>query len=162
MALVALAAVGASCGSASGTASDQVVARVGDLEIIHPFLPEPASPSVAAVYLTVRDTGATPDQLISISTPTARTSLLMAEDPDGSMSPLADLAIPARGEVSLAPGHNHLMLENPTFAFKIGQEVTATLTFARAGSVTIDVPVVPLGDIIGANDGSQMKGMPGM
>jgi len=139
-----------------------VAARLGDLEIIHPFLPDPASPSVAAVYLTVRDTGAAPDRLIAISTTAATTSMMMAEEPNGAMAPLVDLQIPAHGEASLAPGHDHLMLENPTPMFKVGQKVPVTLHFAQAGSVSIEVPVVPLTEIIDGSGSAGMGNMPGM
>ena len=154
----------AACGSSAsaGSANSEVVARLGDLEIIHPFLPSPASPSVAAVYLTVRNTGTAPDRLTGISTPAAASSMLMAEEPTGAMAPLVDLEIPAHGEASLAPGHDHLMLENPTSTFKVGQEVRVTLRFAQAGSIAVEVPVVPLTDIVGGSGSTSMGKMPGM
>ena len=41
--------------SAQAAQSEKVVARIGHLEIIDPFLPDPASPDVAAAYLTVSE-----------------------------------------------------------------------------------------------------------
>lgn len=163
-----LVALGAACGaSAPATPAGEVVAHVGSLEIIHPFLPDPASPTVAAVYLTVRNTGPTADQLVSATSPVARTSMLMTEATGGQsevMAPLADLVIPAHGTAALQPGHDHLMLGSPA-AMKVGEDVKVTLRFARAGAVTLDVPVVPLTAIID-NDGTPtttgtttMKGM---
>ena len=110
-----------------------VVARVGSLEIIHPFLPAPASPSVASVYLTVRNTGSSPDRLVSVSTPMAASASLMTENANGSMTPLVNLSVPAHGEASLVPGRQHLMLETPASSFKVGQAVAVTLHFAHAG-----------------------------
>jgi len=161
VALGVVVALGAGCGSASGGAGG-VVARVGSLEILHPYLPDPASPSVAAVYLTVRNTGSAADRLVSVTSPLAASSMLMTEDSDGStgtMAPLADLPIPAHGTASLLPGHDHVMLEGPA-AVKVGQDVEVTLRFARAGNVTVEVPVVPLSAIIG-NDGSPATAGPG-
>jgi copper(I)-binding protein len=146
-----LVALGAGCGaSAPATPAAEVVAHVGALEIIHPFLPDPASPSVAAIYLTVRNTGPTADRLVSATSPLARTSMLMTERSNGQtgvMAPLAGLVIPAHGTAALQPGQDHLMLESPA-AVNVGETVEVTLRFARAGAVTLEVPVVPLTAII--------------
>jgi copper(I)-binding protein len=146
----------AGCGSASTAASGgNVAARVGDLEILHPYLPDPASPSVAAVYLTVRNDGSHPDRLLTVTSTSAAHSMLMTEDDQGgtgTMAPLRGLAIPAHGEASLVPGRDHVMLEGPE-RVHVGGHVSVTLRFETAGSVTVEVPVVPLSAIVG-NDGS--------
>jgi copper(I)-binding protein len=134
---------------AAPSATSKVAARVGDLEVIDPFLPNPASPSVAAIYLTVKNTGPHPDALISASSPVSADSMLMKENAHGSsMGMLAELRIPAHGQATLKPGHDHLMLEQPTVKFKVGRMVLVTLRFERSGSVTLKVPVVPLSRII--------------
>lgn len=154
---LALSGLAAACGGSTHSAA--VAGRVGDLEIIHPFLPDPASPSVAAVYLTVRDTGSVPDRLVAASSDVATSAMLMSEQPAGTMAPLTDLAVPAHGEASLVPGHDHLMLENPKTSLRVGQTVAVTLRFARAGAITLEVPVVPLDDIL--SDGSSGASNPG-
>jgi copper(I)-binding protein len=148
--MVALS-IGAKAG-ASRDATTKVVARVGHLEIINPFLPDPASPSVASVYLTVKNLGPKADDLVSESSPIASSTMLMTENNHGAvgtMGMLRDLRIPAHGQASLKPGHDHVMLEQPRMHFKVGQTVLVTLRFERAGSVTIQVPVVPLSRILG-------------
>jgi copper(I)-binding protein len=147
---VALILVAAACGGSSGATS--VAGRLGDLTVTDAYMPAPASPAVAAVYLTVHNSGSLPQVLLSISTPDAETSRLMTEIGNGSMgtmSDLAELAIPAKGQASLTPGHDHGMLENPTVTLKVGQHVPVTLHFDPAGTLTISVPVVPLTDILG-------------
>lgn len=147
----------AACGgSSSAPGNDAVAAHLGNLEIVHPFLPDPASPSVAAVYLTVRNTGSSPDALVSVSTPVTHSASLMTENSNGTMTPLVNLPIPAHGSASLAPGHNHLMLENLSTPFTVGEALTVTLRFSRAGVVTVEVPVVPLSAI---TDDGGMSGM---
>ena len=136
---------------ASQQAGAQVVAHVGHLEVINPFLPDPASPSVAAIYLTVKNTGPKADALVGATSPAAPDVMLMTESPRGtfgSMGMLRELRIPAHGQASLVPGHDHVMLEQPTMTFKVGQTVLVTLRFKWAGSVTISVPVVPLSRIL--------------
>ncbi len=126
--------------AAAGRASN----RVGNLTVVRAFLPQPASPNVASVYLTVRNSGSRADVLVAASTPDALASMLMIEKPDGSMAMLAYLRIPAHGQASLVPGQDHLMLEVPRTNMKLGRRVPVTLRFLHAGTLTITVPVVPL------------------
>lgn len=143
--------LGAAAGARRPDASAAVAGRVGSLEVIDPFLPDPASPGVAAIYLTVKDTGPRADALVAATSSVAPEVMLMTENDHGSfdsMGMLRELRIPAHGQVSLAPGHDHVMLEQPTVTFTVGQRVPVTLRFERSGSVTIDVPVVPLSWIL--------------
>jgi copper(I)-binding protein len=159
----ALAVLGAGCAPRASATVTGEVAHVGHLQIVHPYLPDPASPSVAAVYLTVRNTGSTPDRLVSVTSPLAPVAMLMTEDDTagtggstGTMAPLDGLAIPGHGAAALVPGHDHVMLERPA-GVKVGQDVRVTLHFARAGSVTVEVPVVPLVAIVD-NDSAPIVG----
>ena len=143
--------LGPAGGSSRPGASAKVAGRIGSLEILNPFLPDPASPTVAAIYLTVRDTGSKADALVAATSSVAPAAMLMTENDRGSfdsMGILRELRIPAHGQASLVPGHDHVMLEQPTVAFKVGETVPVTLRFERAGSVTIHVPVVPLSWIL--------------
>jgi periplasmic copper chaperone A len=122
--------------------------RIGSLTVVDAFLPDPPSPDVAAIYLTVKNSGSRSDSLIGVSTAAADSSMLMTENPDGTMGMLGQLRIPAHGEASLVPGHDHLMLEQPTHALTLGQHIMVTLHFRRAGYLIISVPVVPLSRIL--------------
>jgi periplasmic copper chaperone A len=141
---------GAAGASYHGTPSRTPTAttRVGSLTVVDAFLPEPPSPAVAAIYLTVRNSGSRSDALIGVSTAVAGSSMLMTEYPNGTMGMLGQLRIPAHGEASLVPGHDHLMLEQPTHTLTLGQHIAVTLHFRRAGFLTISVPVVPLSRIL--------------
>lgn len=136
-----------SVGASQRGSSSKVVGRVGSLEVVNPFLPDPASPSVASIYLTVRNSGSKADDLVAATSPSAPEVMLMTENAHGSfgsMGMLRELRIPAHGQASLVPGHDHVMLEQPTVTFRVGQTVLVTLRFKWAGSVTVKVPVVPL------------------
>jgi periplasmic copper chaperone A len=161
---LASAGCGASSHASDGT-SGRIAARLGALEVIDPFLPDPASPNVAAVYLTVRNTGSVPDRLVAISSSAATTSMLMSEDDRGSvdtMGRLGALFVPAHSQATLAPGGDHAMLEHPEVTFKVGETIPVTLRFARAGSVTVRVPVVPLDQILGPGAGTSGGDSDGM
>jgi copper(I)-binding protein len=137
----ALAVLGAGCAPRASATVTGEVAHVGHLQIVHPYLPDPASPSVAAVYLTVRNTGSTPDRLVSVTSPLAPVAMLMTED---------DTAGTGGSTGTMAP------LDGPA-GVKVGQDVRVTLHFARAGSVTVEVPVVPLVAIVD-NDSAPIVG----
>ncbi len=118
--------------------------RIGTLTVVRAFLPLPPSPNVASIYLTIKNSGSRPDVLVAATTPEALASMLMTDHSDGSMSMLRYLIIPAHGQASLVPGHNHLMLEVPTTTMSRGRRVPVTLRFLHAGVLVITVPVVPL------------------
>ena len=122
--------------------------RIGALTVRDTFLPEPASGSVASIYLTVKNSGSQADSLIGVRSAAANGSMLMTENSNGSMGMLSQLRIPAHGQASLVPGKDHVMLEQPRHALRLGQHVQVTLHFKRAGYLTITVPVVPLSRIL--------------
>jgi copper(I)-binding protein len=157
-----LAVLVSGCGSSGSPAA--VAARVDHIEILHPYLPDPPSPSVAAVYLTVRNTGSTPDRLVSVTCSRASSSMLMTEQSNGStgtMASLASLTVPAHGSAALVPGHDHVMLLRPS-ALEVGEDVKMTLRFAVAGTVTVEVPVVALSAIVDNNGSATTANMKGM
>lgn len=146
------------CGGRSSASA--VAARVGDIEVLDAYLPDPASPSVAALYLTVRNTGAHADALIGASSPISASASMHSETADGmaeTMTPIARVPVPAHGEATLAPGHDHVMLEALNASLRTGETVPVTLRFARAGTVVVRVPVVPLDAAVAG-----MAGMAGM
>ena len=118
--------------------------RLGALTVVKAFLPQPASPDVAAIYLTVKNSGARADELVSVSSAAASSSMLMTENANGTMGMLRLLRIPAHGSASLVPGRDHLMLEQPRGTLDVGQHVAVSLHFRFAGTLTVSVPVVPL------------------
>lgn len=132
-------------------------ARIGALQIQSARIPQPASPDVAAAYLTIINTGSTADALVRVSTPAAASVSLhkTAESAGGveTMVPLTSLPIPADGTVSLTVGQMHLMLMNPARTLTAGETVPLTLTFRQAGTVKLVVPVIPLAGV-GATPGT--------
>jgi periplasmic copper chaperone A len=128
--------------------SAAVGTHIGSLQVLDAFLPAPASPSVAAIYLTVKNAGSRADALVGVESTAANSTMLMTENANGSMGTLTQLRIPAHGEASLVPGRDHVMLEQPSHAFSLGQHVLVTLHFRRAGYLTISIPVVPLSEMV--------------
>lgn len=125
-----------------------VAARVGDIEVVDPFVPAPASPSVGAFYAEIVNLGDQPDALVAASSPVAATAMPMSDNSSGSMTALPRLVVPAHGTAALSPGHDHLMLEDLKGTLVSGQTVKVVLRFERAGSVTVTAPVVPLSRLL--------------
>ena len=124
---------------------------VGDLTIERPQLREtPAGAPVAGGYLLVTNAGAEDDRLVAASTPEAGEVQLHEMAMDGDVMRMREveggLTIPAGGSVSLEPGGYHLMLMRPE-ALTAGEICDVTLTFERAGEITVPFPVETLGAI---------------
>jgi copper(I)-binding protein len=117
------------------------------LAVSSAYVREPASPDVAAAYLTIANTGAAPDELLGVSSDVAAEASLHQQDRQGMadiMRPLASLRVPARGSVAFTPGGDHIMLTRPT-ALRPGQTVQLTLRFRVTGMVRVAAPVIAIG-----------------
>ena len=116
----------------------------GDLRIAHPWTrPTSAGAPAAAGYMDITNTGRSADRLVSASTPAAARVELHQSSMEGGMMRMKALPdgvqIPPGGVVKLAPGGLHLMLFAPTAAFKEGDRIPLTLTFAKAGKVKVEL-----------------------
>ena len=108
-----------------------------------------ATAPTAAGYMTVTNRGGTPDRLVSARSPMARSvEIHDSSVADGvmRMRPLPDgVALPPGATLRLAPGGLHLMLIAPTGGFTRGGRVPVTLSFDRAGDVTVELEVAAAG-----------------
>lgn len=158
----------ASSSTSSSTAATGASARVGSIEITGAFIRKPVRPVSAAAYMVIKNSGDADDTLVKVTTDVTPTVEPMKEliTPDGKkgMQTIPTLVIPAKGSVEITPGHKHLMLMNQNRELKVGETVQMTLTFAKAGTVTITLPIRPL---VAAEESvkpevGEVTGMPGM
>ena len=124
--------------------------KVGDIEIGHPWSrATPAGAKVAGGYFTVTNNGSAPDRLLSISSDISDKAELHemgVKDGVMTMRPVTGgLEIPAGGKVVLGPGSYHVMFMDLKQPPKQGEMFAATLTFERAGTVTIKFAVQAMG-----------------
>jgi len=107
--------------------------------------PVPAGLPMGAVYLTVANLGHDPDRLIGAETPiAAHMTLHRTTMVNGMMSMAAvpgGAEIPPGGVLKIEPGGYHFMLEGLKGGLQAGAHFPATLTFAHAGRVRIEVQV---------------------
>ena len=122
------------------------VVHLGDINISLPFTRAtlPNAP-VAGGFLTIENTGAEPDRLISARSDIAGDTQIHEMAMQGDvmkMRPLADgLEIPAGKTVVLAPGGFHIMFMGLKQTLVEGETITVTLTFEKAGTVDVVLPI---------------------
>ena len=103
--------------------------------------------SSGAVYAIIANGGGGADRLVGVSA-TAGTAMLHANDDEGGvarMRMVADMAVPARARVELAPGATHVMLSGLKAPLAAGGRFPLTFQFAGAGSRTVEVAIVAAG-----------------
>jgi copper(I)-binding protein len=122
----------------------------------------PGGAKTGAIYLTVSNTGTTPDTLIAASTPTADKAELHQMKMDNGvmeMRPVPALPIAPGQSVVLEPASGyHIMLTGLKAPLKEGDKVPLILTFEHAGAQQITAAVAK----IGAMHAGEMSAMPGM
>ncbi|MBX3563677.1 MAG: copper chaperone PCu(A)C [Sphingomonas sp.] len=102
-----------------------------------------------AAYFTVHG-GDKADTLLAVSTPAAlRTEMHESMKGDHgmmAMAPIKDVAVPARGTLSFAPGGRHVMLFDLGPRVTAGQRIPLRLAFAGGKTLEIQAMVVGAGD----------------
>lgn len=100
---------------------------------------------VAGGFLTIENTGTEPDRLVSATSDIASETQIHEMAMQGDvmkMRQFADgLEIPAGETVVLAPGGFHIMFMGLKQALVEGETITVTLTFEKAGTVDVVLPI---------------------
>jgi periplasmic copper chaperone A len=137
-------------GASFGAQAQTQTIKAGALQIEAPWLrATPGGAKVAAGYLRITNTGSEPDRLTGASMPLAgrgevhemsmQNGVMKMRGLDGG------LTIEPGKSVELKPGGYHLMFLDMKGALKQGETEQVTLTFQKAGSVTIPFPVQGIG-----------------
>lgn len=120
----------------------------GDLQIVHPHIPQPASSAKAAGgFMAIVNNGAEPDRLIGVESGIAVQNAVHESRVDangvGSMHHIDALEIPPGQTVKLQHGGYHVMFMGLTGPLTEGELHKATLVFEKAGRVEIEFSVDP-------------------
>lgn len=97
-----------------------------------------------AAYMTIHNLGPVADRLVAASSPIAGTVELHAHLKDGDvmrMRPVAAVEIAPGEPAVLQPGGLHVMMLDLKASLKDGDSFPLTLTFEKAGKVTVSVDV---------------------
>jgi copper(I)-binding protein len=123
--------------------------KLGPLEIDTPWSrATPGDAPNGVVYVTIKTTGAEPDRLTGVESPAADQTQIHDMQVEGDVSQMwliGEMDIPAGQTVTLAPDHAHIMLVGLKKPLELAQTFPLTLTFEKAGSVTVEVTVEPAG-----------------
>lgn len=132
----------------SGAAQACEAVKLGDLTIEHAWSRATIGAGRPAVfYVEIANAGADDDALTGISTPAASMPMLhetVVTNGVASMPHAMSVPVLAGQSTELAPGGYHGMLMGLTTALKEGDSFPVTLTFAKAGEVTVNVEVLSL------------------
>jgi protein SCO1/2 len=123
----------------------EFLGRAGDVEVLDAYAPAPSGESPAAVYVTLRNRGASPDTLLALASEFAARGSVHDMRMEGGvmrMVPQDGVEVPAGETVRLEPGALHGMLEDLDRVLIVGSRVQVEFQFARGGSVTVPVKVV--------------------
>jgi periplasmic copper chaperone A len=122
--------------------------RVGDIVIDAAFTRQPPKGArVAGGYMTISNSGSTPDRLIGGSAPFAKRFEVHEMSMDGGMMKMRELPkgleIKPGEKVELKPGGYHVMFMDLIEAPAPGKPLKAKLRFETAGEVEIELVVQP-------------------
>jgi periplasmic copper chaperone A len=124
--------------------------NVGPMHIAQPWArATPKGASSGAGYLTVTNSGTTPDRLTCVSTEAAAKCQIHSMTMEGGvmkMRPVAGgLEIKPGETVTLKPSSLHVMFVDLKHPLEQGKTVEATLKFEKAGTVAVEFPIAAIG-----------------
>ena len=124
--------------------------NVGPIHIAQPWArATPKGASTGAAYMTITNTGKTPDKVNCVSSEASaecQIHTMTMENGVMKMRPVeGGLEIKPGETVTLKPGGFHVMLVNLKHPLEQGKSVKATLKFDHAGSVDVDYPIAAIG-----------------
>ncbi|MFZ1414656.1 MAG: copper chaperone PCu(A)C [Defluviicoccus sp.] len=118
---------------------------LGDLKIDHPWARASAGAAAnGAAYMTITTAGTATDQLVKAASPVADKVELHTHILDGDvmrMRPVSGITVNVGEPAVLRPGGLHVMLIGLKEPLKQGGQFPLTLTFEKAGTVTVQVDV---------------------
>ena len=131
-------------------ATSALAQNAGDLQINGAWArATPKGAQVGGGYLTITNTGTTPDRLIGGSTPVAAKLEVHETSMSGGVAQMREhdkgVEIKPGEKVEFKPGGNHVMFVNLKEPLVQGKPVTATLEFEKAGKVEVQFRVEPVG-----------------
>jgi copper(I)-binding protein len=124
--------------------------KLGAIEIGQPWTrATPPTAQAGGGFLTMTNTGTTPDRLIAVRSPAADKAEIHEIKMDGNVMRMRELdkgiEIPAGATVELKPGGFHVMFMGLKAPFAKDAKVPLTLVFEKAGSIDVELPVAAMG-----------------
>ena len=120
--------------------------KAGPLTIDHPWArPTAAGAQNGAAYFAIKNGGDAADKLLSVASPAAASVEVHESREEAGVMKMrpaeGGVEINAGKTVELKPGGYHVMLIGLKQPLKLGEHFPMTLTFEKAGTVQLEVPV---------------------
>lgn len=128
----------------SACATQAPAAKVGSIEILNPWVRPAGADENTGAFMVIKNTGDQADKLVKaefsggMMTEIHETKMV---DNVMKMAPVDGVDIPAKGQAELKPGSFHVMVMGLMKEIKVGDKVEITLTFEKAGTVTVAAEV---------------------
>jgi copper(I)-binding protein len=134
----------------AATAAQATDYNVGPIQITAPWArATPKGATTGAAYMTITNTGKTPDKVTCVSSDASAQCLIhimTMENGVMTMRPVeGGLEIKPGETVTLKPSSLHVMLMNLKHPLEQGKTVKATLKFDTAGTVDVEYPIAAIG-----------------
>jgi len=141
----------AACAPAANPSSSQNGIEIEQARIVVPGTATPmagmnmGSTTSLAGYLVIKNTGSADDQLLSASADFAGMVMLhksvIGSNNVATMQEVQSIDIPAGQTVTLQPGGFHIMFMNLKTTPQVGNKITLTLVFQKAGTISVQADV---------------------
>ncbi|RTM14179.1 MAG: copper chaperone PCu(A)C [Bradyrhizobiaceae bacterium] len=118
----------------------------------------PGGAKTGAAYMTVKNSGVSPDRLVSATTSVADKVQFHEERGENGVSRMQEVAsvnAEPGAQIVFKPGGMHMMMVGLKQPLKEGQTFQMTLQFEKAGSIAVAVPVGKVGAMEHGNMGSK-------
>ena len=109
----------------------------GQVKIGHPWA-LPATGAEGSAFVSLLNSGKDADRLTGASTPVAA-KVVIHDLAQGKPTPVDGIDVLPKKPVAMRPTARELRLEGLTRPLKLGDKFPLTLTFAKGGSVTVEV-----------------------
>jgi len=120
----------------------------------------PGGARTGAAYMTLMNSGASADRLLSATTPVADQIQFHKETEDNGVSRMREVhsvEISPGGKVIFKPSEMHIMIIGLKQPLKEGQAFPVTLQFEKAGKIDVTVPVGKVGAMQHEDSGPNMQ-----
>lgn len=116
------------------------------ISVENPFArPSPSEGGNGGAFMTIVNTGATADRLVSAQSGASKSVELHETTEEGGIMKMRPVPggfeVPANGRLELKPGGKHVMLIGLTAPLVTGQTVEITLNFEKSDPIKLAAPV---------------------
>ena len=120
----------------------------------------PGGARTGAAYMTLMNSGASADRLLSATTPVADQVQFHKQTEDNGVSRMREVhnvELSPGGKIIFKPGDMHMMIVGIKQPLQEGQTFPLTLQFEKAGKIDVTVPIEKVGAMRHEDMGSNMQ-----